>query len=207
MTATVVSTLIIAGCNGKKEPAIPQTISYHGDFSELNAQASPGAIIGRAGVTIVGDSLTFSVTARGFEPGSMHMMHIHAFKDSAEAVCASGEQDANGDDLVDLIETRAVSGITMIPFHDNPVSLAIEADTYPVAAEDSIITYQKTVSLSAMESAIAAAYGVGSWVFEHGVVYIHGADPRMELPETVQSLPDAPARATLPIACAELSVP
>ncbi len=208
LAAAIGFSAFYGGCGGGEEgPAIPETMSYHADLTEINPDASPGDIVGRAGVTIVGDSLTFAVTARGFEPGSMHLMHIHGFQDSAEATCATAEQDANQDGYVDLIETRAVSGVTMIPLHDNPVGLAIKTDTYPTADEDSVITYQQTVSLAALTNAAQERYGVGEWIFEHGVIYIHGVPETVDLPESVQSLPDVPAKTTIPIACGALSVP
>ena len=33
--------------------------------------------------------------------------------------------DKNGDGIIDLIETEPMSGTTMVPFHDNPVSMQI----------------------------------------------------------------------------------
>jgi hypothetical protein len=185
-------------------------MSYSAQLQEINPEASPGEITGEVDITIVGDSVTFSVAAGGFEPGSMHLMHIHGFRDTVdtvEAMCAASEQDTNNDDYVDLIETQAVSGVTLIPFHDDPVSLQIKTDTYPTAAEDGTITYQKTVSLSVLEQAIKQQYGLNRAIFEHGVVYIHGVPATVSLPETVQSLPDVPASTTLPIACGELRVP
>jgi hypothetical protein len=200
--------LLAFGCGRKKEkPEIPATMSYQATLTPINADASAGDIRGQAKITVVGDSLTFALVAKGFEPGSMHLMHIHGFTDSAEASCASAAQDTSGDGYVDLIETRTVSGITMIPFHDNPTSLEIATDTYPTASPDSTLNYQKTVSLSKMKEAIHQKYGIDTWIFEHGVVYIHGVADTMELPASVQSLPDVPAHTTLPVACGKLSAP
>ncbi len=114
------------------------------------------------------------------------------------------DADANGDSIVDLIETREYSGVTMIPFHDNPVSMEIKAETYPQADAQGNLNYSAVVSMTELTSAVQEKFGVENFDFSNFVVYVHGVGDETTLPESVESLPDVPAKVTLPVACGEL---
>ena len=131
----------------------------------------------------------------------MILQHFHGFKDGSDATCAGVEQDANNDGIIDLLETRPVSGVTLVPFHDDPASLKIKTHTYPKADAEGRIMYVKTVSTSALESAMQQKYGISEMEWEKRVIYLHGVPEDTELPESVQSLPDVPAHITLPVSC------
>lgn len=112
--------------------------------------------------------------------------------------------DVNGDGVVDVTETEAVAGVTMVPFHGDPASLEIKADTYPMADAQGSYSYRQTVALDALLPAFQAKFG-GPLEVGRRVVFIHGVPQDVELPESAASVMGIPAHVTLPIACGELS--
>lgn len=200
---------LVVGCGqaGEDPAEVPPAMGYRATITSMNDTLTAGDVKGTVNISRVGDSLTFAAALSGLVPGKMYLMHLHGSSDSAfDAQCASMEQDTNGDGFVDLIETHVVSGITMIPFHQDPVSLSIQDTTYPRASENGTITYANTVSYSAMVSAAKAKYGLEEFDLDRMVVYVHGADSSDMVPETVQSLPDVPAAVTVPIGCGDVNV-
>jgi hypothetical protein len=99
-----------------------------------------------------------------------------------------------------------VSGKTLIPFTQDPLSLAIQDTTYPRASEEGTLEYTRTVSYDALAQAVKQKYGIEEFAPDRMVVYVHGADSAAMVPETVQSLPEVPAAATVPIGCGEVHV-
>ena len=185
------------------------TVSYRATLSALNASVTGSEASGNVELTISGDDLRIHITVDGVPPDMMHLQHFHGFPEGGKtATCATMEQDANGDGIIDLIETEPVSGTTMMPFHDDPVSMEIVNDTYPKADANGSYTYDKTVSLKALEEAFAKAFPESNGDLDLGnrVVYIHGIPDSQELPDTVASLGDIPAQVTIPIACGELKL-
>jgi hypothetical protein len=114
------------------------------------------------------------------------------------------DADKNGDGIIDVTETEPVSGTTMVPFHDDPVSMEVVRDTYPTADARGSYTYTKTVSLSALEGSFAPMFGGQQLDLERRVVFLHGVPASFTLPASVASLGDIPAHVTLPIACGEV---
>jgi hypothetical protein len=178
--------------------------SYVAHLAGLNSKVTGSDASGEARFTIKGDTLTISIDMSGLPPGIMHLQHFHGFTDNREAHCATAAADVNGDGIVDLIETEPMSGTTMVPFHDNPVSMQIVNNTYPKASANGSYHYEKVVSLSALKSAFAKAFNDQELDLDKRVVYIHGIFPATKLPATVASLDDIPAQVTLPIACGKI---
>jgi hypothetical protein len=136
----------------------------------------------------------------------MHLQHIHGYveEDASFASCPLSGADANDDDIVDLIETQDFTGITLIPLHEDPVSLAIQSETYPTANEDGEIDYMQSVSLEELEQALQETHDIESLDLAQRTVFVHGVSPDADLPDTAESLPDVPAHVTLPVACGEV---
>ena len=178
--------------------------AYVADLAPLNTQAA-GETEGTATLTVSGDTLTIRVDATGTPPGIMHLQHFHGFAEGDQASrCPAPDADANGDGIIDLIETEPLVGTTMVPFHADPASLAIVADSYPIAGEDGAYSYEQSVSLTALEAAFGKAFPGQKLDFERRVIFLHGVPEDAQLPDTVQSLGDVPAHVTLPIACGEI---
>lgn len=134
----------------------------------------------------------------------MHLQHFHGFKDNRDATCPTEAADANHDGIIDLIETELTAGTTMVPFHDDPVSMEIVRDTYPKAGADGKFQYEETVSLKDLEEAFTKAFGGTELDLDRRVVFIHGTLDSTQLPASVASLGTIPAQVTLPIACGEI---
>lgn len=179
--------------------------TWRAELTPLNAEAAGGEAGGTATITASGDTLTIRIDATGTPPGIMHLQHFHGFGEGdATSACPTGDADTNGDGIIDLIETEPGAGITMVPFHADPVSMAIVADSYPMADDDGAYTYEQSVSLSALEDAFGEAFPGQTLDFERRVIFLHGVTEDTELPDSVQSLGDVPAHVTLPIACGTL---
>lgn len=179
---------------------------YEVNLSGLNSAANEARIIrGTAKFEVQDNQLMITVNAEGLEPNTMHLQHLHSFEAGEEASCPSGmEADANKDGIIDLIETRESAGITMIPLHDNPVSMEIKTETYPTADDEGKISYQQTVNLDELSSAYKDKFGLDTLDLTRHVIFIHGIGADATLPESVQSLPEVPAHVTLPVACGEI---
>ena len=185
------------------------TVTYRADLTALNSSVTGSDASGEVMMTISGDDLTIHITVKGVPPDMMHLQHFHGFPEPGKsAQCVTMAQDANGDGIIDIVETEPVSGTTMVPFHDDPVSMAIVNDTYPTADANGAYTYDKTVSLKALEEAFAKQFPdtKGDLDLGNRVVYVHGIPADQELPTTVASLGDIPAQVTIPIACGKLAL-
>lgn len=177
---------------------------YVAELTPLNADVAGQEATGEAIFQITDGRLTITVEADGLDSGIPHLQHDHGFPDGADATCPTAAADANGDGIVDLIETEAVAGTTMVPFHAQPTSLEIPAETYPVASDEGRISYEQTVSTGELEAALQEKFGVEDLALDRRVVFIHGVDPATELPDSVASLGTVPAHITLPVACGEI---
>jgi hypothetical protein len=170
----------------------------------MNSKAAGHRTAGEARFTIHGDELTITIQAHGVPSGIMHMQHIHGFTNGNAASCPAASADVNHDGYVDLHETEAASGTTMVPLSGDPVSMEIATDTYPKASATGVYHYKETVSLKALEAAFTKHFPGQKLDLNHRVVYIHGVLPDTKLPSSVASLGAVPAQVTLPIACGKI---
>ncbi len=185
--------------------ALAEDGTWQAELSPLNSGATGSATTGTATLSVSDDTLTIRVQAEGAAPDIMHLQHFHGFAEGDEAAtCPERSADTNDDGVIDLIETEQAAGTTMVPFHGDPASMEIVADTYPTADADGAYTYEQTVSLSALEEAFADAFPDQELDFDRRVIFIHGVPEGTQLPDTAQSLGDVPAHVTLPIACGEI---
>src|SRR6185312_11647008 len=130
------------------------------------------------------------------------MIHIHGFAAGDKAAtCAGAAQDKDGDGIIDVIETEPVSGVTLIPFDEQPAALVIPSDTYPRANAKGAFHYRATVSLTDLNAALKKQFGIEGVHLNKRVIYVHGVAASYRLPATVHSLPGVPATVTLPVAC------
>lgn len=213
MTKHFLGTLTIAGAVcASVAPAGAQatpinshaTTTYVAQLHALNSKVAGMQTTGEARFTITGDSLTISVTTRDVPPDMMHLQHFHGFTTGRNATCPTAAADTNRDGIIDLIETEPMSGTTMVPFTDDPVSMEIVADTYPKASAEGTYEYRKTVSLSALDAAFAKAFDGQKLDFSRRVVIVHGVPPTTTLPASAASLGTIPAHVTVPIACGKI---
>lgn len=202
--AVLLAVIGLAACSG--DEAAPEPQLYRASLSTLNVGVHGDTVSGTVTLDVTEDSVTMRIDASGLTPG-MHLAHYHGFVDSVEdAFCPGIVADTNADTVIDLLETMEVSGVTMVPFHDDPVSLAIKSESYPVADSSGNLSYEKTVGLRELSEALTQKFGITEPRFADRVVYIHGVSPDAELKASVASLPDVPAHVTLPVACGRFMI-
>jgi hypothetical protein len=213
MTTHVVDALAIAGALLLAAPSAGaqasrsgshESTTYVAHLHPLNTDAAGTQTTGEARFTINGDSLTISVDAQHVPPDMEHLQHFHGFTNGRNATCPTKAADKNHDGVIDLSETEPTSGTTMVPFTDDPVSMQVVTDKYPRASADGSYHYEKTVSLSALESAFAKQFKGQKLDLTHRVVFVHGVPSTTKLPASAKSLGTIPVQVTLPIACGKI---
>jgi hypothetical protein len=176
-------------------------------LAPVNADLHPGTPDGAVVAAVTADSLIVEVGVEQVPAGITHLQHIHGFVDGSSAGCpAPSAADDNGDGIIDLIETRDASGVTMIPLHGDPASLELTGEGYPSADEEGRYVYRGSADLDDLREALASNFGVEDLALGDRVVYVHGVPSDTDLPETVRSLEGVPAHVTLPVACGTLSL-
>jgi hypothetical protein len=182
----------------------PDTV-YRAHLSALNTTITGSQAVGEATFTIDGDSLTIAVNASGLPKDIEHWQHFHGFTDGRQATCPAQAADANGDGIIDVVETGVAAGTTMVPFSGDPVSMDVPHGTYPRASATGTLRYQEMVSLSALQRAFAKTFDGQKLDLDRRVVFIHGIPAASKLPASVASLGPIPAQVTLPSACGKIT--
>ena len=185
------------------ERARAETV-YVARLLPLNSSVTGSKAAGDVTFAVTGDTLRITTDASGLPPGITHWQHFHGFKDGREAACPTDAADANGDGIIDLIETEPGAGTTMVPFNDDPVARDIPNETYPSSTATGTLHYEKAVSLGALEAAFGKAFEGQELDLDTRVVFIHGVPSETALAASVASLGPIPAQVTLPIACGEI---
>lgn len=205
ITSICVAAVLAGFGNVPAVQAQDSEVVYRAELLPLNTSITESKGAGEVTYTIAGDRLTISVTAEDVPSGIEHWQHFHGFAEGDQAAsCPAADADKNGDGIIDVTETEPVAGTTMVPFHDDPVSMEVVRDTYPTADAGGAYTYTKTVSLSALEGSFAPMFGGQQLDLDRRVVFLHGVPTSSTLPASVASLGDIPAHVTLPIACGEV---
>lgn len=174
---------------------------YVARLQPMNSGTAGSDATATATFDINGDNMMITIDAKGLPPNIEHWQHFHGFTDTRSAQCPTASADANGDGIVDLIETEAISGTTMVPFDADPAAMDVPGGKYPHADAKGRFSYRQNVSIAALEGAFADAFDGQTPDLERRVIFIHGVVPDSDLPKTVQSLGPIPAHVTLPIAC------
>jgi len=174
---------------------------YSATLGSLNAQKIGTSASGVAKLEIAGGKLSTSIDLNGLTPNLMHLQHFHGFPDGRAAACPTAKDDTNGDGYIDLIETEAVAGTTMLPFHAHPATLEIPNETYPIADGAGTAHYRHSDSVAELETALKNKFKAPVLDLGKRVIFVHGVADDVKLPDTVRSLPGVPAHVTIPVAC------
>lgn len=186
-------------------PLTDDAKDYNALINNLNSEVNSNRkVSGRVELNIEGDNLTIDVNVKGLAPNMPHLQHLHGNEDGTETDCPSIASDNNEDGIVDIKEAVESAGITMIPLHDDPLNLEIKTDTYPVADDNGNIKYTQTISLSELRKAVREKYGVENFELHNFTYMIHGIVGNTSLPETVETVLNAPAQVTLPVGCGHI---
>jgi hypothetical protein len=200
MAAAAAGLPTVAGAQTGQSDAV-----YVAHLAALNATVTGSKAAGEATFTIRGDSLTIAVNASGLPKDIEHWQHFHGFTDGRQATCPAKAADANGDGIIDVVETGVAAGTTMVPFSGDPLSMDVPHGTYPTASAKGTLQYKQTVSLSALETAFAKTFDGQKLDLDRRVVFIHGIPAASKLQASVASLGPIPAQVTLPIACGKIT--
>lgn len=213
--ALLLSVFIFSGCkNPKNEDQEIETESVETKTSSLSGRAAYQAEIyslnsnitglkttGKARIEIGDNKVHILIHMTGTPPNMEHWQHFHGFEDSRKATCPDESADANGDGIIDLLETEIAAGVTMIPLNENPAEMDILKNSYPVSDDIGNYTYEVTIPLDKLEKSFSEAFGTDELQLENRVLFIHGVPESTKLPSSVGTLGDIPAHVTLPIGC------
>lgn len=181
------------------------TTRYEAALQPLNVEGLHTAAYGHASFDIEGDILTIRIEMFNTPANTEHWEHFHGFPDGHQALAATQAQDVNGDGFVDLPETEAVSGTTMVPFDDAPEKMDIPHDRYPVADAKGHFAYEQRVPLAELKDNFASAFGDDELRLDKRVIYIHGAPKDLALPASVEGMVAGfDQHVTLPIAVGQI---
>ena len=178
--------------------------TYLAHLEPLNTNITKMNTTGQARFVMTKDSLLVTIDVMGAPPGIEHWQHFHGFTDNKAATCVTTANDANGDGIIDVVETEPVSGTTMVPFNDKTEDMNVGSDTYPKAGSDSTYHYEARVSLEKLRASFKKAFGDSTLDLDRRVLYIHGVPENSNLPKSVASIGTIPASVTIPIACGKI---
>lgn len=181
------------------------TQKYVAKIVPLNADGIGTSAHGEATFTQDADQLAIHIEMFDTPANTQHWEHFHGFPEGQDAQIATMAQDANHDGFVDLPETEAVSGTTMVPFDSAPQAMNIPNDTYPVSDAQGHFAYDITVPLAALQAKFKEAFGTDDLELDKRVIYIHGVPQSLTLPDTVAGeVGTYDAHVTLPIATGKI---
>jgi hypothetical protein len=184
--------------------AAPGHTSFTAQLQPMNTGVTKTSTAGTAHFRLDGDRVSIEVKVHGAPPDTVHWQHFHGFTTGVAASCPGADADANGDGIVDLIETGKAAGTTMVPLDSQPAAMDVAHGTYPKADAKGDYSYHATVSLKTLDAALAKAFPGQKLDLAKRVVFIHGVPDDTTLPSTVASLGPIPAQVTLPIACGKI---
>ncbi|MDX1663956.1 MAG: hypothetical protein R3272_09190 [Candidatus Promineifilaceae bacterium] len=100
-------------------PTAHEAQVYEVDLDPLNNSG----VDGTAMLTVMGNQLTVTINATGFEAGELHPQHIHGFTETLQmATCPPPTADENDDGLVDLGEGAPFYGPVLLPLEPFPTA-------------------------------------------------------------------------------------
>lgn len=174
---------------------------YKAEIVPLNDDFIGTKAHGNAFFTETEDNLHIKIEMFDTPKNTQHWEHFHGFPDGKAAQIATMDQDSNHDGLVDLPETEAVSGTTMVPFDDAPQNMNVPNDNYPTSDKNGHFAYEIDVPLRDLQKKFKEVFGTDDLELDKRVIYIHGVPDSLELPTSVAgAVGEYDAHTTLPIA-------
>lgn len=178
---------------------------YIAHIQALNADKIGVHPHGTAEFTEKGDQLHIKVEMFDTPKNIEHWEHFHGFPEGKKAQVPTMKQDTNHDGYIDLPETEAVSGTTMVPLDSAPAEMNIPHDGYPVADAKGHYEYEIDVPLAKLQAKFQKAFGTNDLQLDKRVVYVHGVPDSLQLPASVKGdVMNYDAHTTLPIAAGKI---
>lgn len=160
-------------------------MKFRAEITPLNAEKIGTSAHGYVEFTEEDNNLHIKLEMFDTPASIQHWEHFHGFPDGKDAQVPTSEQDVNHDGYIDLPETEAVSGTTMVPLDAAPHEMCIPNDNYPVADAKGYYSYEKDVPLDKLKAKFKDAFGSSDLELDKRVVYIHGVPASLKLPDTV----------------------
>lgn len=182
---------------------------YRAVLNPINETLS-GKTNGTVEVKIKGDEVQVYSRVTGSPAGVKHLQNI-----MNSTSCPTAAVDANSDSLIDIHEAMKVTGQILIPL-DSDLSSQLDGMSYgPISNGSGNYVYKRSTTLSSLLSDLNALdpdpsdavvkIPAGQDLHLAGrVVLIHGVRPSSDLPDSVVTLGEHSAEASLPIACGVL---
>lgn len=158
---------------------------YRADITSLNSEKIGSKAHGYVEFTVTEDNIHIKLEMFDTPANIMHWEHFHGFPDNRDAQVPTMAQDANHDGWIDLSETEAVSGTTMVPLDAAPHEMCIPNDSYPKADSNGYYSYEKDVPYDKLLKKFKETFNTTNLDLAKRVVYIHGVPTSLEIPETV----------------------
>ncbi|KRN96551.1 hypothetical protein [Companilactobacillus kimchiensis] len=180
---------------------------YIADIVPINDEFIGTKAHGQAEFIEDGNNLHIKIEMFDTPANTQHWEHFHGFPDGKDAQIATMVQDINHDGLVDLPETEAVSGTTMVPFDNAPHEMNIPNDNYPVSDAQGHFAYEIDVPLDELQKKFKSVFGTDDLELDKRIIYVHGVSQDLKLPDTVAGVVGSyDAHVTLPIATGKIKV-
>lgn len=164
---------------------IIKIVKYRADIQALNAEKIGTSAHGYVEFTENSDNLHVKLEMFDTPANIQHWEHFHGFPNGKDANVPTTAQDTNHDGFIDLPETEAVSGTTMVPLDAAPHKMCIPNDNYPVADSEGYYSYEKDVPLKKLQANFKETFGTSDLELEKRVIYVHGVPNSLKLPDTV----------------------
>lgn len=172
--------------------------SYKGNIRPLNGTGSHGKIT----VNVVGDQATVEIKTKRISADLPHAQHLHI---GGQTTCpAKGRADVNKDRFVSTVEGIPFYGgiaVSLTTEGDVSAASALALDRFPVANENSMVTYSRTFTLP---DGVTGADLADATLIQHGISELFDDKAAYDGAKR-SSLPiDVPFEITVPTACAPL---
>lgn len=160
-------------------------MKFRAEINPLNEEKIGTKAHGYVEFTENSDTLHIKLEMFDTPANIQHWEHFHGFPDGKDASVPTMAQDVNHDGFIDLPETEAVSGTTMVPLDAAPHKMCIPNDNYPIADGKGYYSYEKDVPLAKLKKQFKESFGTDDLELDKRVVYVHGVPDSLELPDTV----------------------
>lgn len=158
---------------------------YRAEIEPLNSEKIGTKAHGYVEFTIKDNNIHIKLEMFDTPANIEHWEHFHGFPDGKDASVPTMKQDTNHDGWIDLPETEAVSGTTMVPLDAAPHKMCIPNDTYPVADNNGYYSYEKDVPYQELLQQFEKTFGGSDLELDKRVVYIHGIPDSLSISDTV----------------------
>ena len=202
IVATLVAALMAGGALAGKRGGPEMYRAELNPVPHARAADAGSNVSGKAKLWVRNGTADVHVKAHGLSPNLPHAMHIHGKEAAGEiAMCPGAERrdDVVNDGLIETAEGLPDYGgilVSFTLFGDTSPMSALALDRFPVAKQNGLLKYKRTIDLPA---------NVASRLDDLHIV-IHGEDLNRDgMYGGRTTVLGAPLEAELPVACGEIT--